>query len=769
MCDIFLPEDVGRIFKDQHVVVIGGSFMRGVYKDLIWLLNHASLMPREILGAKMEAHFPDFENAKWKNGREDPELTELFNKDNRDTLLDNNGLIPGRTYIEPRRYYNKQHNVTIVYKFIVRVCCDELEDFLYDYKGINKAPINTIIMNSALWDFNRWGPYGPEEYKENFAKLIELVRDILPCDGEFTWLTCPMGAHELDSKGMGVPGLDFQKFSSRYNVIEANYAATSFVRKAGFGVVDIHYLLQLQTFRRNRDGIHWEEKSNRLVTNLLLTQLVLWREGEHALPGRVKDNYALDMVKLRAKIAREGSIEAPEVKSKLEELEQLPIVVLTVGDEGRVNSMKGAVTQMLTAFKKAAVGSEVKAGQQQTRFHPYQRQTQLPPGLNQWGVNYGSMGGGPAFSSGPEFKVPMPPVSAAAGTSSNFKSFAEDEPLVGFQSRSNEMNFAEHTRQPGAGRNIESQQRSAAQDDLQRNMPMVQVVNPMFRENGGGGGGSTLGFAGLSYDQEAKIFELRLRKKILQFRCQNDDMRPSESQLRNIREEVLIELQEEAMRTNPTAGMTGFQDFREGEESRSSMRRDNGGSLGSSQGVMGASMNSMGNMEGSMSGAGSSTGGMRSLMDIGMEGSMGDSMGSMRGPMGGMGISMGGMGTSMGGMGTSMGGMGTPMGGMGNSMGGMGNSMGGMSSMGGMGTSMGGSMGGGMGMGGNGMGMADGGYGSFLGPNWNLGAPGTSGIGAFMAGMQDFNQMSQGQYASNVLQTAVRRFGRGGGGGRGGR
>jgi len=367
MCDIFLPEDVGRIFKDQHVVIIGGSFMRGVYKDLIWLLNHASFMPREILGAKMEAHFPDFENAKWKNGREDPTLTELFNNDNRDSLLDNNGLIAGRTYIEPRRYYNKQHNVTIVYKFIVRVCCDELEDFLYDYERINKAPINTIIMNSALWDFNRWGPYGPEEYKENFAKLIQLVIHVLPSTGNFIWLTCPMGAHELDSKGMGVPGLDFQKFASRYNVIEANYAATKFVRKAGFGVVDIHYLLQLQTFRRNRDGIHWGEKSNRLVTNLLLTQLVLWREGEDALPGRVKDNYALDLVKLRAKIAREGSIEAPEVKSKLEELEQLPIVVLTIGDENKVNSIKGAVTQLLTAHKanKAVEKAGSGAGQLQ--------------------------------------------------------------------------------------------------------------------------------------------------------------------------------------------------------------------------------------------------------------------------------------------------------------------------------------------------------------------------------------------------------------------
>ena len=41
-----MPEDVGKLFENQHVLILGGSFMRGVYKDLVWLVNHPSIIPR---------------------------------------------------------------------------------------------------------------------------------------------------------------------------------------------------------------------------------------------------------------------------------------------------------------------------------------------------------------------------------------------------------------------------------------------------------------------------------------------------------------------------------------------------------------------------------------------------------------------------------------------------------------------------------------------------------------------------------------------------
>lgn len=66
------------------------------------------------------------------------------------------GLTSGRTYIEPRWYHNKKYKVTILYMFTVQVFSKELEDTLLNYEKKYNAPISTIIMNSTLWDVNRF-------------------------------------------------------------------------------------------------------------------------------------------------------------------------------------------------------------------------------------------------------------------------------------------------------------------------------------------------------------------------------------------------------------------------------------------------------------------------------------------------------------------------------------------------------------------------------------------------------------------------------------
>ena len=72
----------------------------------------------------------------------------------------------------------------------------------------------------------------------------------------------------------------FQCFFSRYAVIEANYVAANEVSKAGYGVMDLHYLLQFQQLRRRKDGIYWIGPANRLITNLIITNVQLWQRNE---------------------------------------------------------------------------------------------------------------------------------------------------------------------------------------------------------------------------------------------------------------------------------------------------------------------------------------------------------------------------------------------------------------------------------------------------------------------------------------------------------
>jgi len=92
--------------------------------------------------------------------------------------------------------------------------------------------------------------------------------------------------------------------------------------KGGMSVLDLHYYLQTQTARRNKDGIHWSSSINRLVTNIILTHLVLCLHGPSGLPGRVSDNYSLELAKLRAEVTKKKYSKA-ELKERVLLLERL--------------------------------------------------------------------------------------------------------------------------------------------------------------------------------------------------------------------------------------------------------------------------------------------------------------------------------------------------------------------------------------------------------------------------------------------------------------
>ena len=63
MTDIFKSDEAVRLLKGKTVLFLGASVTRGLYKDLIWLLNSNTLLPRQILGQKGEASFPDWSRA----------------------------------------------------------------------------------------------------------------------------------------------------------------------------------------------------------------------------------------------------------------------------------------------------------------------------------------------------------------------------------------------------------------------------------------------------------------------------------------------------------------------------------------------------------------------------------------------------------------------------------------------------------------------------------------------------------------------------------
>ena len=68
-----------------------------------------------------------------------------------------------------------------------------MSDWLNDYEEIFGSQIDFLLVNSCLWDINRWGPTGPEDFKTNLSTMVSDVPGILAPGGHCVWLTSPPG------------------------------------------------------------------------------------------------------------------------------------------------------------------------------------------------------------------------------------------------------------------------------------------------------------------------------------------------------------------------------------------------------------------------------------------------------------------------------------------------------------------------------------------------------------------------------------------------
>ena len=153
---------------------------------------------------------------------------------------------------------------------------------------------------------------------------------------------------------MQVPGLEFQCLTSRYNVIESNFYTAHKVAENGFNVIDLHYHALPQSYRRNRDGIHWSPEANRGFTNLILTNLCVIMN--QPLPNRVPENISLEKIKLRVKaIEATDDLDGKSVQKKLSDL------------ASNAKKLSQKQLQILSELKSI----EVPKPKTQNRMHPY--------------------------------------------------------------------------------------------------------------------------------------------------------------------------------------------------------------------------------------------------------------------------------------------------------------------------------------------------------------------------------------------------------------
>lgn len=245
--DIFGYKDVTDILKNKFVVIIGDSIQRAVYKDIVLMLQRDRYLVESELRSKGEFSFMG------------DELIEGGQK---------NKMTNGISYKEVRQYQTNVHLVR--FYFMTRCYNSYTETILRDLKE-GPSP-DLVIMNSCLWDITRYGTDSIKDYKDNLEKLFRRFLQSLPDKCLFVWATTlPISSSARG--GFLVPEIEFMSTTLRLDILEANYYAKCLATKHGFDVLDLHFYLRNYLQCRVKDGIHWDMRAHRYITNLLLSHV----------------------------------------------------------------------------------------------------------------------------------------------------------------------------------------------------------------------------------------------------------------------------------------------------------------------------------------------------------------------------------------------------------------------------------------------------------------------------------------------------------------
>jgi len=280
MADIFKRVDVVRVLgksaenrQGKSILMIGDSIMRCMYKDIVHLLNEEN---------KNSLTDVDFFRKKW----DDQYHGQKFSYQGDRLLNISYGNRPQLAYREERDFYQPESDIQISYVFITRCYSEYLVKFIDEYPIKFGAYPDLILMNSALFDINRYGGKGISKYKENIKLLMDFFRTTLPARTQVVWMTTPPISCDVIG-GFSLHHLkDVQGPSMRFNVMEGNVCTANAAAVAGFDVLDLHYHCRNIVFRRAQDGIHWNPDAVRFQTNLWLTHYCTSQKLDHLLPSR---------------------------------------------------------------------------------------------------------------------------------------------------------------------------------------------------------------------------------------------------------------------------------------------------------------------------------------------------------------------------------------------------------------------------------------------------------------------------------------------------
>ncbi|KAL1770528.1 hypothetical protein HispidOSU_000644, partial [Sigmodon hispidus] len=240
--------DVQQLLHNKFVVILGDSIQRAVYKDMVLLLQKDCLLSSSQLKSKGELSFEHdvlLEGGRWGH------------------------MHNGTHYREVRQFCSGRHLVR--FYFLTRAYSPYVEDILQQLRWDRYAP-DLVVINSCLWDLSRYGRNFRRSYREDLEKLFRRLDQVLPASCLVVWNTA-MPVAEVVSGGFVMPNAPACPSHLREDVIEANFYSSAEAVRRGFDVLDLHFHFRHAGQHRLSDGVHWDERAHRYLSQLLLAHV----------------------------------------------------------------------------------------------------------------------------------------------------------------------------------------------------------------------------------------------------------------------------------------------------------------------------------------------------------------------------------------------------------------------------------------------------------------------------------------------------------------
>ncbi|KAF1770853.1 hypothetical protein GCK72_002677 [Caenorhabditis remanei] len=252
------------LFKNQHIMFIGDSLIRAMYKDFLALLQTGDLCTVQDLRVSNE--------------------DSIFG----DKHIDFLELEANRVFRQAREFQSNQH--LIQYFFTNRAMREDLEKTCLMIEATDERP-DIVVMNSAIWDISRfparlsqrWTSQSmdnleeeinvAEDYYNRIAMFCRRMRVLLPPTSTVVWVLMPPSSTPESNVSGGFLANNHLKFYEiRARLLEANVRAAQIVREAGFDVLDLSFHFRLSNFQafRIKDGVHFNNIATRFMNQLLI-------------------------------------------------------------------------------------------------------------------------------------------------------------------------------------------------------------------------------------------------------------------------------------------------------------------------------------------------------------------------------------------------------------------------------------------------------------------------------------------------------------------